>query len=259
MDNSQIDKNSSRRQASPSDNEIKEINENKESKDNKSNESNENNENSKESNEYIIDYEYLNQSLLTVENVENILYTISSELQKISYVTYDYPDNNEIINNKYSIINIKQFFLTSFKEIKDSKSIKNNNQNLENNSNIEDNIEEFEDKLLRANSNNSIINQDLNDDNISKTSFSEDSIGHFIIIINNYPTCIIYPLYYINCIKLTEYLKDKCKFENIVWNYDIIQHGNSSSCGWECCKIAYDYFMKNKIEIECKDYVIQNI
>lgn len=231
MDNTQIENNNK---------DSKEINENKESKDNKSNESNENNENSKESNEYIIDYEYLNQSLLTVENVENILYTISPELRKISYVTYDYPDNNEIINNKYSIINIKQFFLTSFKKVKDSKSIKNNNQNLENNSNIE-------------------YNQDLNDDSISKTSFSEDSIGHFIIIINNYPTCIIYPLYYINCIKLTEYLEDKCKFENIVWNYDIIQHGNSSSCGWECCKIAYDYFMKNKIEIECKDYIIQNV
>lgn len=204
MNNSQIEDNNYK------DNNNKEINENEE-----------------------INYEYLNQSLLTVENVENILYTISPELQKISYVTYDYPDNNEIINNKYSIINIKQFFQDLNKNKNNYMNLENNNQNLEN---IEDNS-------------NIEYNQDLNDDNI----------GHFIIIINNYPTCIIYPLYYINCIKLTKYLEDKCKFENIVWNYDIIQHGNSSSCGWECCKIAYDYFMKNKIEIECKDYKLINV
>lgn len=210
--------------------------ESKESKDN-----NNKNEEIKE-----IDYDYLNQSLLTVENVENILYTISPELRKISYITYDYPDNNEIINNKYSIINIKQFFSsnsTNSQISKDSKSIKNNYMNIEDN---QDN----------SNSTNYMSN---NLENNKDNSINDDNIGHFIIIINNYPTCIIYPLYYINCIKLTEYLKDKCKFENIVWNYDIIQHGNSSSCGWECCKIAYDYFMKNKIEIECKDYIIQNI
>lgn len=209
--------------------------ESKESKD--INNKNEEINKSKELND--INYEYLNQSLLTVENVENILYTISPELQKISYVTYDYPDNNEIINNKYSIINIKQFF----QDLNKNKNNSNSTNYMSNNyMNIEDN---------QDNSNNLENNKD--------NSINDDNIGHFIIIINNYPTCIIYPLYYINCIKLTKYLEDKCKFENIVWNYDIIQHGNSSSCGWECCKIAYDYFMKNKIEIECKDYIIQNI
>ena len=37
-----------------------------------------------------INYDYIDQSLLTVENVENILLTISSELFNLSYVTYDY-------------------------------------------------------------------------------------------------------------------------------------------------------------------------
>src|SRR5574344_1386144 len=60
-----------------------------------------------------IDYNYLNQSLLTVENVKNILYTISPELSKLCYVTFDYPDKDEILNHKYSIINIKQFFNTN--------------------------------------------------------------------------------------------------------------------------------------------------
>ena len=226
MDNSQIENNNKN-------------NESKDSKDNNknSNESNEINENED------INYEYLNQSLLTVENVENILYTISPELRKISYVTYDYPDKNEIINNKYSIINIKQFFEDKNKNKNNYMNLENNSQNLENNNqNLENN------------------NQNLNDtqNNINDLD-NDENIGHFIIIINNYPTCIIYPLYYINCIKLTKYLEDKCKFENIVWNYDIIQHGNSSSCGWECCKIAYDYFMKNKIEIECKDYKLINV
>ena len=55
-------------------------------------------------------YDYIDQSLLTVENVENILNTISPELYKLSYVTFDYPDVEEILNHKYSIINIKQFF-----------------------------------------------------------------------------------------------------------------------------------------------------
>lgn len=170
-----------------------------------------------------INYDYIDQSLLTVENVENILLTISPELFNLSYVTYDYPNNEEILNHKYSIINIKQFF----------GKIKQEEMNID-------------------------LNDDLNDINILKTSFSDDSIGHFIIIINNYPTCIVYPLYYINCIGLEEYLKDKCNFKNVVWNYNIIQHGNSSSCGWLCCKIAYDYFVKNNIEVECRDYIIQN-
>ena len=231
MNNSQIEDNNNNK------NNNKEINEiNNESNDKEINDNEE------------INYEYLNQSLLTVENVENILYTISPELQKISYVTYDYPDKNEIINNKYSIINIKQFFEDKNKNKNNYMNLENNNQNLEN---IENNLNNED------NSNNSNINQDLDD--TQNDLRNSENIGHFIIIINNYPTCIIYPLYYINCIKLTKYLEDKCKFENIVWNYDIIQHGNSSSCGWECCKIAYDYFMKNKIEIECKDYIIQNV
>ena len=186
-----------------------------------------------------INYDYIDQSLLTVENVENILNTISPELYKLSYVTFDYPDVEEILNHKYSIINIKQFF------------------KLKNEVNL---------------------NNDLEDKNISKTSFSDDSIGHFILIINssfnstNYMgnktneeennkdnfTCIVYPLYYINCFELENYLKNDCGFKNVVWNYNIIQHGNSSSCGWLCCKIAYDYFMKNKIEVECKEYELIN-
>ena len=115
------------------------------------------------------------------------------------------------------------------------------------------------------NSKNNELNEDLN--NESKTSFSDDTqndlrndnIGHFIIIINNHPTCIIYPLYYINCFNLENYLKNDCGFKNVVWNYNIIQHGNSSSCGWECCKIAYDYFVKNNIEVECRDYKLIDI
>ena len=157
-----------------------------------------------------INYDYVNQSLLTVENVKNILLTISPELFKLSYVTFDYPDVEEILNHKYSIINIKQFF------------------KLKNEVNL---------------------NNDLED----------DSIGHFIIIINNHPTCIIYPLYYINCFNLENYLKNDCDFKNVVWNYNIIQHGNSSSCGWLCCKIAYDYFVKNNIEVECRDYKLIDV
>ena len=52
-----------------------------------------------------VNYDYIDQSLLTVENVENILLTISPELYKLSYVTFDYPDVEEILNHKYSIIN----------------------------------------------------------------------------------------------------------------------------------------------------------
>lgn len=170
-----------------------------------------------------IDYDFLNQSLLTVENVQNILYTISPELSKLCYVTFDYPNKDEILNHKYSIINIKQFF--------GKMNLKNDTQN------------DFR-KKVEDNSLNEYLNEDLNDKNI----------GHFIIIINNHPTCIIYPLYYINCFNLENYLKNDCGFKNVVWNYNIIQHGNSSSCGWECCKIAYDYFVKNNIEVECKDY-----
>lgn len=199
-----------------------------------------------------IDYDYLNQSLLTVENVQNILYTISPELSKLCYVTFDYPNKDEILNHKYSIINIKQFF------------------NTKNNNNVD--IDEDEDGNEYIEIDGKPIDElnevDLKDNNISKTiqnyvsqksSFSDDSIGHFIIIINNHPTCIIYPLYYINCFNLENYLKNDCGFKNVVWNYNIIQHGNSSSCGWECCKIAYDYFVKNNIEVECKDYKLIDV
>ena len=185
-----------------------------------------------------IDYDFLNQSLLTVENVQNILYTISPELSKLCYVTFDYPSFEELLNHKYSIINIKQFFSSNSMNYI-SKNIDESNEYIE----IDENL-----------------NNDLkNETSISKTSFSDDNIGHFIIIINNHPTCIIYPLYYINCFNLENYLKNDCGFKNVVWNYNIIQHGNSSSCGWECCKIAYDYFVKNNIEVECKDYKLIDV
>ena len=200
-----------------------------------------------------INYDYIDQSLLTVENVENILLTISPELYKLSYVTFDYPDVEEILNHKYSIINIKQFF-----NLKNNKNINvvvytQNTDNL--NINVKD-IRENEDDL----------ENDLKDN-----SLEDDNVGHFILIINpsfekindeidsqsNF-TCIVYPLYYINCIELENYLKNDCGFKNVVWNYNIIQHGNSSSCGWLCCKIAYDYFVKNKVEVECKEYELIN-
>ena len=215
-----------------------------------------------------IDYDYLNQSLLTVENVKNILYTISPELSKLCYVTFDYPNKDEILNHKYSIINIKQFFNTkiSFSKNIDGSNVDVNIMKIVNTKNIkyididedEDGDEYIEidgkpiDKIIDDTQN------DLQNDN-SKSSFSDDSIGHFIIIINNHPTCIIYPLYYINCFNLENYLKNDCGFKNVVWNYNIIQHGNSSSCGWECCKIAYDYFAKNNIEVECKDYKLIDV
>ena len=186
-----------------------------------------------------IDYDYLNQSLLTVENVKNILYTISPELSKLCYVTFDYPNKDEILKHKYSIINIKQFFNTK------------NNKNI-GDSDIYYDEDDYDEELESKNEN-----------------LNEMNIGHFIIIINNHPTdkdkifqnntCIIYPLYYINCFNLENYLKNDCGFKNIVWNYNIIQHGNSSSCGWLCCKIAYDYFAKNNIEVECKDYKLIDV
>lgn len=178
-----------------------------------------------------INYDYIDQSLLTVENVENILLTISPELFKLSYVTFDYPDVKEILNHKYSIINIKQFF---------------GKFNLKNKDDLNDTQNEDDSKTIQ-----NYVSQ--------KSSFSDDNIGHFIIIINNYPTCIVYPLYYINCFELDKYLKNDCGFKNVVWNYNIIQHGNSSSCGWLCCKIAYDYFVKNNIEVECKDYKLIDV
>ena len=182
-----------------------------------------------------IDYDFLNQSLLTVENVQNILYTISPELSKLCYVTFDYPNFEELLNHKYSIINIKQFFSS-------------NSMNYINKNNDESNeYIEIDDKPINE------LNENLNDD------LNNSNIGHFIIIINNHPTCIIYPLYYINCFNLENYLKNDCGFKNVVWNYNIIQHGNSSSCGWECCKIAYDYFVKNNIEVECKDYKLIDV
>lgn len=205
-----------------------------------------------------IDYDYLNQSLLTVENVQNILYTISPELSKLCYVTFDYPDTSQLLNHKYSIINIKQFFNTKNNKNVNVLIIKNKGDG-----NIYYNEDYDEDDFGEGLETKNNINdkEDLNKDleNESKTSFSSDSIGHFIIIINNHPTCIIYPLYYINCFNLENYLKNDCGFKNVVWNYNIIQHGNSSSCGWECCKIAYDYFVKNNIEVECKDYKLTDV
>ena len=215
-----------------------------------------------------IDYDYLNQSLLTVENVKNILYTISPELSKLCYVTFDYPNKDEILNHKYSIINIKQFFNTkiSFTKNIDGSNVDINIMKIVNTKNIkyvdidedEDGNEYIEidgkpiDKIIDEG-----LNNDLKDD--TQNDLRKNNIGHFIIIINNHPTCIIYPLYYINCFNLENYLKNDCGFKNIVWNYNIIQHGNSSSCGWECCKIAYDYFAKNNIEVECKDYKLVDV
>ena len=206
-----------------------------------------------------INYDYLNQSLLTVENVQNILYTISPELSKLCYVTFDYPDTSQLLNHKYSIINIKQFFNTNvdinIRKITNTKNIKYIEIDEDENG---DEYIEIDGKPidtqndLRKNELNENLNKDLQDD--TQNYLRNDNIGHFIIIINNHPTCIIYPLYYINCFNLENYLKNNCGFKNVVWNYNIIQHGNSSSCGWECCKIAYDYFVKNNIEVECKDY-----
>lgn len=198
-----------------------------------------------------IDYDYLNQSLLTVENVKNILYTISPELSKLCYVTFDYPDKDEILNHKYSIINIKQFFNTKNNKnvniIVNVKNIGDGDIYYDEDYDEDDFGEGLETK------NNISDKEDLNKD------LEDSNIGHFIIIINNHPTCIIYPLYYINCFNLENYLKNDCGFKNVVWNYNIIQHGNSSSCGWECCKIAYDYFAKNNIEVECKDYKLIDV
>lgn len=207
-----------------------------------------------------INYDYLNQSLLTVENVKNILYTISPELSKLCYVTFDYPDKDEILNHKYSIINIKQFFNTkiSFNKNIDGENVNFNITKIVNTKNIKYiDIDEDEDgdEYIEIDGKpiDEIIDDGLNND------LENDNIGHFIIIINNHPTCIIYPLYYINCFNLENYLKNDCSFKNVVWNYNIIQHGNSSSCGWECCKIAYDYFVKNNIEVECKDYKLIDV
>ena len=215
-----------------------------------------------------IDYDYLNQSLLTVENVKNILYTISPELSKLCYVTFDYPNKDEILNHKYSIINIKQFFNTkiSFNKNIDGSNVDINIMKITNTKNIKyiDIDEDTQNDLRKNEDGDEYIEIDgkpideIIDDGLNK-DLENDSIGHFIIIINNHPTCIIYPLYYINCFNLENYLKNDCDFKNVVWNYNIIQHGNSSSCGWECCKIAYDYFAKNNIEVECKDYKLINL
>ena len=217
-----------------------------------------------------INYDYLNQSLLTVENVQNILYTISPELSKLCYVTFDYPNKDEILNHKYSIINIKQFFSSNSTNSPMSNTKINFTKNIDD-SNVDINItkivntknikyidideDEDGDEYIEIDGKpiDKIIDEGLNND------LKDDNIGHFIIIINNHPTCIIYPLYYINCFNLENYLKNDCGFKNVVWNYNIIQHGNSSSCGWECCKIAYDYFAKNNIEVECKDYKLVDV
>lgn len=199
-----------------------------------------------------IDYDYLNQSLLTVENVKNILYTISPELSKLCYVTFDYPNKDEILNHKYSIINIKQFFNTKNNTNVNVLIIKNNGDG---NIYYDEDYDEDEDDYGEGIESK---NENLNEEDLNK-DLQDNNIGHFIIIINNHPTCIIYPLYYINCFNLENYLKNDCDFKNVVWNYNIIQHGNSSSCGWECCKIAYDYFAKNNIEVECKDYKLVDV
>ncbi len=214
-----------------------------------------------------IDYDFLNQSLLTVENVQNILYTISPELSKLCYVTFDYPDTSQILNHKYSIINIKQFFNTKISFNPTNYMSKNNEgDNIYYDEDYDE--DDFGEGLESKNNINDKedLNKDLENEtkiiqicDSQKSSFFSDNIGHFIIIINNHPTCIIYPLYYINCFNLENYLKNDCSFKNVVWNYNIIQHGNSSSCGWECCKIAYDYFVKNNIEVECKDYKLINV
>ena len=206
-----------------------------------------------------IDYDYLNQSLLTVENVQNILYTISPELSKLCYVTFDYPDKDEILNHKYSIINIKQFFSSkiSFTKNIDGSNVDINITKIVNHKNIKYvDIDEDENGDEYIEIDGKPIDKIIDD---TQNDLQNDSIGHFIIIINNHPTCIIYPLYYINCFNLENYLKNDCGFKNVVWNYNIIQHGNSSSCGWECCKIAYDYFAKNNIEVECKDYKLVDV
>ena len=209
-----------------------------------------------------INYDYIDQSLLTVENVENILLTISPELYKLSYVTFDYPDVEEILNHKYSIINIKQFF-----NLKNNKNI-NVVVYTEATDNLNINVKDIRENDLEndlENTQNDLRKNDLKENN----SLEDDNVGHFILIINSSynhneedtqqnSTCIVYPLYYINCFELENYLKNDCGFKNVVWNYNIIQHGNSSSCGWLCCKIAYDYFVKNKVEVECKEYELIN-
>ena len=213
-----------------------------------------------ESEKSEINYDYIDQSLLTVENVENILNTISPKLFELSYVTFDYPDVEEILNHKYSIINIKQFF--NFKNNKNINVVVYTEATDNLNINVND---------LRKNENDL---EDTKNDEINDNSLDDENIGHFILIINNSfektknldeendsqqnNTCIVYPLYYINCFELENYLKNDCGFKNVVWNYNIIQHGNSSSCGWLCCKIAYDYFAKNKVEVECKEYELIN-
>lgn len=183
-------------------------------------------------------FDFIDQCLLTENDVRNILNNISPELNELTYVTYDYPDNVKIINSKYSIINIKQFGKNKYNDSEDS-----------------------EDLYLDIRNINDVLN--LN-------KFDEESIGHFILIINcsyrsfseNKPfksTCLVYPLYYIHSDNLEEYLEDKCGFKNVVWCYDMIQHGNSSSCGWICCKIAFDYFSKNIINKKCVDFEITEI
>ena len=242
-----------------------------------------------ESEKSEINYDYIDQSLLTVENVENILNTISPELYKLSYVTFDYPDVEEILNHKYSIINIKQFFNLNSNSANSQRSKNNKNINVvvytEATDNLNINVNDLRNSTQNDNLENEVEENDLkdntqNDNDLENNSLDDENVGHFILIINSSysktsfsnddktneeendsqqnNTCIVYPLYYINCFELENYLKNDCGFKNVVWNYNIIQHGNSSSCGWLCCKIAYDYFMKNKIEVECKEYELIN-
>ena len=131
-----------------------------------------------------IDYDYLNQSLLTVENVQNILYTISPELSKLCYVTFDYPNKDEILNHKYSIINIKQFFNTkNNKNINVFVNIKNNGDGDIYYDDEDYDEDEYGEGLESKNEN-------LNEEDLNK-DLEDSNIGHFIIIINNHPTCII--------------------------------------------------------------------
>ena len=197
-------------------------------------------------------------------------------------------DVEEILNHKYSIINIKQFFnLKNNKNInvvvytKATDNVNINVKNIRENDNLENDTQNDLRKKVEENDLENTKNDTQNDlrkNEIKDNSLDDDNVGHFILIINNSfnhneefkdkllsadnsqqnSTCIVYPLYYINCIELENYLKNDCGFKNVVWNYNIIQHGNSSSCGWLCCKIAYDYFMKNKVEVECKEYELIN-
>lgn len=219
-----------------------------------------------EINNTLSEFDFINQCLLTENDVRNILNNISPELNDSTYVTYNYPNNEMIKNYKYSIINIKQFDHSEKLSFDHSEKL-SFDKNKDINSDIYSENDDSEDLYLDI---NDILNLNKFDDIYS----SKDNIGHFILIINcsvqrqasqeiqKQPfksTCLVYPLYYIHSDNLEEYLEDKCGFKNVVWCYDVIQHGNSSSCGWICCKIAFDYFSKNIINKKCIDFEITEI